>query len=116
MFKLIIFVLGAAIGFGGGVFWSVKNPEQAAKFNAEQERRVLEAKIAATKAIKEQLDQVAAKQQQQRTTPPAGASGFVAGFADGKSVPDPDVAKLRDEAGRQLADYQAQLDALNAKK
>ena len=58
MFKLIVLILGLAVGFGGGVYWAHKNPEDAAKFSAEEERRFLEAQLAITEKIKAKLDEL----------------------------------------------------------
>ncbi len=110
MFKLIAFGLGLAIGFGGGVWWSVKNPEAASKLSAEEERHVLEAKIAATKAVKDKLDQIAAKKTS--STPGAGFASSIPGSGDH----DPDCAALRAEQEQQLKDLEKQLASLGSKK
>lgn len=70
MVKLIVLILGLAIGFGGGVWWGHKNPEAAAKLSAEEERRVIEASIALNKKMQATLDKL-----QNKT--PAPGSGFV---------------------------------------
>ena len=31
MFKMIFLLVGLAVGFGGGVYWAHKNPDQAAQ-------------------------------------------------------------------------------------
>jgi hypothetical protein len=82
MFKLIFLILGLAIGFGGGVYWAHKNPEQAAKFSAEEERRFLEAQLQITQKIQAKLDQLQAKTSDAKTT----GSGFVSSREAGGAV------------------------------
>ena len=40
MFKLIIFVVGLAIGFGGGVYWGVNHPKEASRIAAREKADV----------------------------------------------------------------------------
>src|SRR6266542_4672252 len=61
MFKLIFLVLGLAIGFGGGVYWSAHNPQKAQQLSAQEERRFLEAQMQITQKIQAKLDQLSSK-------------------------------------------------------
>jgi len=47
MFKLIIFVVGLGLGFGGGVYWGVNHPSEAATMAAREkiEAQKLENKV-----------------------------------------------------------------------
>src|SRR5687768_4977756 len=102
MFKLIILVLGLAIGFGGGVWWGHKNPEAAAKLSAEEERRVIEASIALNKKMQATLDKL-----QNKT--PAPGSGFVgSGQAGGSAAAE--VTDLKADAKKQEAELTAALE------
>ena len=112
--KILFLLIGLAIGFGGGVWWGVRNPAKAQQLAAEEERRVLEAKIALTEAMKEKLDRILARQKdQQKSGAPAGA-GFVSGKAGTGGV-DPELAAFRDEQQKELAEMKRQLDALPRK-
>ena len=90
MLKLIILVLGLAIGFGGGVYWATKNPEAASKISAEEERRFLEAQLAITQKIQEQLDQWQSK--------PAEPATPGTGFVSADRVCASDVSEERRKA------------------
>ena len=52
MLKLLILIVGLAVGFGGGVYWGVHHPEQASQISQEEERRFLELQIKTTEAVK----------------------------------------------------------------
>ena len=108
--KLIVLLFGAAIGFGGGVYWGVHHPTQAASLSAEEERRFIQFQIKTTEAVKQKLDQIANKQSAQP------GKGFGAGFVSGNSTgagPDPDVVALRNDQNRELQSLQQQLQKLN---
>jgi hypothetical protein len=98
MIKIIVLILGLAIGFGGGVWWGQKNPEAAAKLSAEEERRVLEAKIQLTEKFRQKLDQLTSKSS-------APASGFVGAGQSG-----PDVNQLKAETAKEEAELKQQLE------
>src|SRR5688500_11740562 len=100
MFKLIILILGVAIGFGGGVWWGQKNPEAAAKLSAEEERRVLEAKVALTEKFRQKLEQL----QGGSSTP--GGSGFV---GSGQTNAVAEVGQLKEETKREEEELKKQL-------
>src|SRR5436309_2767584 len=74
--KTIIFLLGLAIGCGGGVWWGVHHPEQAADFAKKEEELVLKGKMQATQAITAKLDQALKSQSSGSSTP---GSGFLGG-------------------------------------
>jgi hypothetical protein len=91
--KLVVFVLGLAIGVGGGLWWGANHPRQAASIVNQEQRESLEAQI----KVNEQAN-TAAKQ-------------YIAahpGEADTKMV------ALRDTTQRQLDDLHARLDALKS--
>ena len=103
--KLLFLILGLAIGFGGGVWWGVKNPTKAADLATLEEQWVLKGKIEATEAIKSKLDRVIADGK-------AEASKRVGvGFVSGKATagPDPGVVAARDDTDRELDDLKKQL-------
>src|SRR5688500_19856175 len=83
MVKLIVLLLGLAIGFGGGVDWAHKNPDQAAKLSAEEEKRFLEAQLAITEKIKAKLDGLASAASSKT---PGGSSGFLSSGGCGGAV------------------------------
>ena len=104
MFKLIILALGLAIGFGGGVWWGQKNPEQAAKLSAEEERRFVEAQLQLNQKIKAKLDQL----QNKSASPAAGNSLLGSGQAPAAA----DVKDAKADADKQEAELQAHLAKL----
>lgn len=108
--KLIVLVIGVALGFGVGVYWGVHHPTEAANLSDQEERKFIQFKIETTQAIKQKLDQIANKQ----TAQPG--KGFGAGFVSGNSAatgPDPDVVALRNDQDRELQNLQQQLQKLN---
>ena len=111
--KLLFLILGLAVGFGGGVWWGVRNPAQAADLAAKQEQWVLEGKIQATEAIKAKLDRLIAREKADTAKRTGGGSGFVSGrtgAAASGDGPDPELLSLREESDRQLAELRKQLD------
>lgn len=107
MFKMIFLLVGVAIGFGGGVYWGQKNPEQAAKFSAEEERRFLEAQLAITQKIQEKLAQLQNKTSDAKTP----GNSFVGGSgAKGPTVAEVDSVKA--DAEKQEAELKQQLEKL----
>jgi hypothetical protein len=107
MLKLIVLVLGLAIGFGAGVYWAHKNPEKAAQISAEEERRFLEAQLAITEKIQAKLDQLAGA----TSGKPANASGFLSSSQSG-AAPANDVKELKADAQRQEDELRKRLDAV----
>ena len=99
--KVIVLIIGLGIGFGGGVWWGHKNPEAAAKLSAEEERRVLEAKIALTEKFKAKLEQL----KSDRSTP---GSGFVAGGGNASEKVD----ALKAETEKEEAEMKKELEKL----
>jgi uncharacterized protein HemX len=100
--KVIVLLVGLAIGFGAGVWWGVKNPEQAQKLAAEEERRVLEKQKELLAKMKAKLDQLASS----RTGTSSGTSGatgrgFVSG-AQSAAPKDPEVDRLKAESDEQM--------------
>ena len=106
--KLIVLLVGAALGFGGGVWWGVHNPTQAASLSAQEEAEF----IKTAQAAKDKLDAMAARQ---LSTAGGGASIPIPGssFAGGSTpsaspVVDPELQKLSQQMAQQL-------DAMKAK-
>ena len=113
MLKMIFLLVGLAVGFGGGVYWGVHHPVEAQKLAAEEERRVMEAKVAATRALKEKLDQIINRPTATAGEAPAGTSGVVSGTRrTAAAAPDPKVVALRDQTERELAEMEKQLAAM----
>lgn len=109
MFKLIVLVLGLAIGFGGGVWWGHKNPDQAAKLAAEQERRFLEAQLAITEKIQAKLEQLSSK----ASAKPSGASSFFGSSQSGGGAAiASEVKELKDESQHQLDELRKRLESV----
>ncbi|HEV2293933.1 MAG TPA: hypothetical protein VGR35_08750 [Tepidisphaeraceae bacterium] len=95
MVKIILLILGLVVGFGGGVYWAHKNPEQAAKISAEEERRFLEAQLAITEKIQAKLDELTGA-----TSDRPKASGFLSSSQSGALAAD-DVKDIKADAQRQ---------------
>ena len=110
MLKLIILVLGLAIGFGGGVYWATKNPEAASKISAEEERRFLEAQLAITQKIQEKLDQWQSKPAE----PATPGTGFVSADQSGATnAPSPaEVNEVKAQTEKQEAELKKRLEEL----
>jgi hypothetical protein len=102
MFKLIILVLGLAIGFGGGVWWGQKNPQAAANFSSQEEKEFLQAQLAMNQKIKSKLDQL-----QSGSSSKTPGSGFL-----GTNPGTPSVSDVKADAEKQEADLQARLAKL----
>ena len=101
MVKIIVLLLGLAIGFGVGVYWGVKNPDQAQKLAAEEERRFLEKQKQLIEKMKSKLDQLASSRTVTGAT--GGRSGLISGAQAG-AAKDPEVDKLKAESDQQLAE------------
>ena len=102
MIKVIVLLLGLAVGFGGGVYWGVHNPDQAKKLAAEEERRVLEKQKELLQKMRAKLDQLASSRV--GTSAKVGASGFLSGAQTGAAKADPEIDKLKAESEQQLAE------------
>ena len=100
MIKMIVLLVGLAIGFGAGVYWGVKNPEQAQKLAAEEERRVLEKQKELLAKMKAKLDQLASGRAGTSTGASTGR-GFVSG-AQSATRADPEVDRLKAESDEQM--------------
>jgi hypothetical protein len=114
MIKVIVLLVGLAIGFGAGVYWGVKNPEQAQKLAAEEERRVLEKQKELLAKMKAKLDQLASS----RTGTAAGGStgrGFVSGAQSAAPRADPEVDRLKAESDEQMKELDKLLGKTGAK-
>ena len=108
MIKLVLLLLGLAVGFGGGVYWAHKNPDQAAKLAAEEERKFLEAQLAITDKIKAKLDELGATAS---AKVPGGSSGFLSSSQSGAAVAE-DVKELKSDAQRQEDELRKRLAEL----
>lgn len=105
MMKLVVLALGLVIGFGAGVWWGVKNPEQAQSL-AQEEQRFLEEQLRIARETKERLDQIAASQRN-RTS---GSSLLPGG--GGAGSPDPQIVKLRDDQEEQIEKLEDRLEQI----
>jgi hypothetical protein len=101
--KLIVLLLGLAVGFGGGVWYGVRHPDQAKKIAEEEERRVLEKQKELLAKLKTKLDQLASS----RTVGPVKGvgSGFLSG-TPGAAQKDPEVDQLKAESDSQMAEIE----------
>lgn len=111
--KLIVLLLGVAIGFGGGVWWGVKNPAEAQRFAAEEERRVLEKQKVLLQKFKTKLDQLAGSRAGGGAPGAKGiGSGFLAGNQSGSAARhDAEVDQLRSESDQQIAELDRMLQS-----
>ena len=108
MIKIIVLLLGLAVGFGGGVYWAHKNPDQAAKISAEEEERFLKAQLAITEKIKAKLDELSSAAS---SKVPGGSSGFLSSSQSGAAV-ESDVKELKADAQRQEDELRKRLEAV----
>ena len=108
MLKLIFLVVGVAIGFGGGVYWGQKNPDQAAKLSAAEEAKFLEAQLAITQKIQAKLDQL------QNKAPDTKAPGnsFLGSGGAAKGPTAAEVGDVKAETQKQEAELKEHLDKL----
>jgi hypothetical protein len=89
--KLIFLILGLALGFGGGIWYGINHPKEAADLNAKQEEWLRQGKEQALGAVRDALNQKLAQAQSAPVaTPGTGRnfSGFVAGGTGTKSEAD----------------------------
>lgn len=107
MFKLITLVLGMGIGFGGGVWWGVHHPNEAANLSAQEEQEVLEQ----TQAMKDKIAKLMAKHPVSGISLPAGVpgSGLLGGNASAGGAVDPDLQELDQKAQKQIDMLKAKL-------
>ena len=104
MIKMIVLLVGLAVGFGGGVYWGVHNPDQAKKLAAEEERRVLEKQKELLQKMKAKLDQLASSRVGTTASPKGVGSGFLSGAPTAAAKVDPEVDKLKAESDQQMAE------------
>jgi hypothetical protein len=109
MIKLVVLVLGLAVGFGGGIWYASKHPEWAKDFAAKEEKYALEKSLQIAKATKAKLDELAARDSGSKAT---GASSFLGGTP---KKPDPEIAKLAQEQDANIAELE-KLVAAEGKK
>ena len=109
MIKIIVLLLGLAVGFGGGVWYGVRHPEEGKKIADEEERRVLEKQKDLLAKLKTKLDQLASSH---TGTTTFGAKSPGVGFVPGAAAKDPEVDSLKAESDKQLAE----LDRVLSKK
>lgn len=110
--KLIVLIVGLALGFGLGVYWGVHHPTDAAGLAKKEEEWYLKGKVEATQAVKDKLDQVLSRQPAAPATP---AAGFLGGSpAPGGNATDA-LRQLRDEQQQQLRGMQTQLNGMGKK-
>ena len=107
MFKLIFLLVGVAVGFGGGVYWGQKHPEEAAKLSAAEEQKFLEAQLAITQKIQAKLDQLQNKTSDAKTP----GNSFLGG-SGGKGPTVADVDSVKADAEKQEAELKQHLEKL----
>lgn len=101
--KLIVLIIGVGIGFGGGVWWGVQHPQQAATLSDAEQQQFLQAQLKIAEAVKSKLDTMATKS---ASSGSSIGSGFVAG---GSSAPVPDLSELRSTQDTQIQQLKARL-------
>lgn len=79
MFKLIVLVVGLAVGFGGGIYYSINNPKEAADLNVKQQEWLKKGQEQALTKLKEVL----AEKVKTADTSAAPGKSFASGFAGG---------------------------------
>ncbi len=105
--KLIVLIIGVGIGFGGGVWWGVQHPQQAASLSNTEQQQFLQAQLKIAEAVKSKLDTMATKS---NASGNSIGSGFVSG---GPSVPAPDLNELRSAQDTQIQQLRNRLAQLN---
>jgi len=103
MFKMIFLLAGLAVGFGGGVWWGHKHPEQAAQLSAAEEKKFLEYQLQISQKIQQKLDQI-----QGKASAPKGASGFL-GSGQAPAVSAAEVNDVKADAQKQQEELQKHL-------
>jgi hypothetical protein len=106
MFKMIFLLAGLAVGFGGGVYWAHKNPDQAATLSAAEEKKFLEYQLQISQKIQQKLDQL-----QSKASAPKGASGFL-GSGQAPTVNAAEVSDVKADAQKQQEELQKHLAQL----
>ncbi|MEA2711198.1 MAG: hypothetical protein QOF78_3799 [Phycisphaerales bacterium] len=108
MIKAILILIALAIGFGGGVYFAQHNPAAAAKFSAEEQRRLVQAQLAITQKIKAKLDQMPSSDDK-----PPGSAGILSAKQAAAAATPEDVKQLRQETDTLEAMLRKRLDELN---
>jgi len=106
MFKMIFLLAGLAVGFGGGVYWAHKNPDQAATLSAAEEKKFLEYQLQISQKIQQKLDQL-----QSKVSAPKGASGFL-GSGQAPTVNAAEVSDVKADAQKQQEELRKHLAQL----
>ena len=107
--KFIALILGLIVGFAGGIWIGVRNPELASSLDKKREQWILEGKKQATEAITKKMDDILNKSSASTSTPGAGFLG-----SGGSSASTTDALRqLRDEQQQQLRSLQ---DEISKKK
>jgi hypothetical protein len=106
MFKMIFLLAGLAVGFGGGVYWAHKNPDQAAQLSAAEEKKFLEYQLQISQKIQQKLDQL-----QSKASAPKGASGFL-GSGQAPAVNAAEVGDVKADAQKQQEELKKHLAQL----
>lgn len=83
--KLIALLLGMAIGFGGGIWYGVNHPKEAADLAVKQDEWIRKGKEEALKQVKAKLDNMLTQQPTGGTGGPS-APGFARSFASGSGA------------------------------
>jgi len=109
MFKMLFLLVGLGVGFGGGVWWANKNPDQAAQLSAAEEKKFLEAQLQITQKIQAKLDQLQGKAS---TPAPKGASGFLGSGQAPAAVSASDVNDVKADTQKQQAELEEHLKKL----
>ena len=119
MIKMIVLLVGLAVGFGVGVYWGVHHPAEAQQMAAEEERRFIEAQKALLEKTKRKLDEILQRGSAALNTGSRGGgrTGFVAGRPGTAPAmtPDPEVQALREEHERQIQEAEKLLKQVNGK-
>ena len=105
--KLILLIVGLAVGFGGGVYWGVHHPQQAQTLSDSEQQQFLQAQLKIPEAVKSKLDTMATKS---TSSGNSIGSGFVSG---GPSVPAPDLNDLRSAQDAQIKQLKDRLSQFN---
>ncbi len=93
--KLIVLLIGLAVGFGGGVYWGNQHPMQAATLSDTEQKEFLQAQLKIAQAVKSKLDSMATK-----NTSSGGPAG--SGFLSGGSAAPADLSQLQSDQDRQI--------------
>jgi hypothetical protein len=95
------------VGFGGGIYWGQKHPDQAAQVSAAEEKQFLQAQLAITEKIQAKLDQLSNKASNGKSA----GNGFISN-AQASGATASDVNDIKSDTQKQQAELRKHLATL----